>query len=148
MEQNSSEYGSAAQQNPGADRSAWAKSFVEFWPLYLSQHANPKTRWFHYLGTLAGMGAGLIVLGRSSAGSSLVESLIVAAFTQLIVSHVILFVSHWVVEGNQPTSLQAVGKEKGQIARELWWSIRGDFKMLSMALRETLPAELAKYDVK
>jgi hypothetical protein len=53
-----------------------------------------------------------------------------------------------VEEGNQPATLQAFGKSKGQIARELWWSIRGDFKMLGLALSEQLGPEIEKQNLK
>jgi hypothetical protein len=139
---------SHSASNPQQDPMTWAKSFDEFWPLYLSQHMNPRTRWWHYIGTLAGLGVGLFVLGRSYASSSLVESLLLAVFAEIIVSYGILFVSHWVVEGNQPATLQAFGKSKGQIARELWWSIRGDFKMLGLALSEQLGPEIEKQNLK
>jgi hypothetical protein len=139
---------SQARTTPKPDPATWAHSFEEYWPLYLSQHNNPRTRWWHYVGTLAGIGAGLFVFGRSSVSSSLVESLLLAVFAEVVVSYGVLFASHWIVEGNQPATLQAFGKSKGQIAKELWWAIRGDFKMLGLALKEALPQELERQNLK
>ncbi|MCS6857693.1 MAG: DUF962 domain-containing protein [Sandaracinaceae bacterium] len=40
------------------------QSFEEFWPYYLSQHRDPRSRWLHFIGTtgwVASLGASLIM---------------------------------------------------------------------------------------
>lgn len=134
-------------QPHNSDSSMWAKSFKEFWPIYIAQHSNPKTRLWHYTGTLAGLLFGAATFGFYYSHSSIWESLLMGLFVVILVSYGILFVSHWVVEGNQPATLQAFGKSKGQAVKEVLWSIRGDYRMLCLALQEKTHEEFAKFNI-
>lgn len=145
METEQKQTGAAGSRDAVGADTALAKNFKEFWPLYLSQHSNPKTRLWHYCGTIAGLCAGALVFGFQYARNSMLESLILALFAEIVVSYGVLFVSHWVIEGNQPATMRALGKQRMQIVKELWWSVVGDFRMLWLALNEQIPNELQKH---
>jgi hypothetical protein len=74
---------------------ALIKSYKEFWPYYLSQHSQPSTRYWHYLGT-----------------SMFFACLIAAAYTGIawfVLLAFLLFygpawVAHFVIEHNRPAT--------------------------------------------
>lgn len=138
---------SDASSGRSSDSSAWANTFEQFWPLYLAEHSSQRTRRWHYLGTLVGVGAGLMVFGYQYARNSLIEALLIGAFAEFVVSYGLLVLSHWVVEGNSPAAPYASGKPRPQIAKELWWSVRADFKLLSLAFREEVEDEYARHSL-
>ncbi len=124
----------------GADP-ATVKSFKEFWPLYLSQHSNPKTRMWHYAGTLLGVFTFSLVFGFQYARNSGLEALILALFAQVVATYGVLFASHWIIEGNQPVVLNSVGKQKSQLFKEMYWAALGNFRILWLALNERVAEE-------
>jgi hypothetical protein len=103
------------------------KSFDQFWPFYLREHAKPRTRALHYVGT------------------SLVVAIAVAAIVTgtwwLLVAmplagYGFAWVAHFKVERNRPATFTYPG-----------WSLIADFKMWWMWLTGRLGPELAKAGV-
>ncbi len=97
------------------------KSFGEFWPFYLGEHAKPSTRAFHFLGTLGGVAVFVAALVTRH------YWLIPAA---LVASYGFAWVSHFTIEKNRPATF----------AYPLW-SFLGDWKMLFLAVTGRLPRE-------
>jgi hypothetical protein len=114
---------------PSTPLNDWPKdrlsSFEEFWPCYLGEHRSPASRALHYAGTTMGVG-----------------TLAVAALTlnpawlllTPIVGYGPAWVGHFVIEKNRPASF-----------RYPLWSLRGDFKMLGLALRGKMGEEMKRY---
>lgn len=96
-------------------------SFEEFWPDYLAAHSNPTTRQLHVAGTAAGLGL---------AGLAIVTGKPCLAGAGLIAAYGAAWASHALVEGNVPKTF----------AHPIW-SLRGDFRMLRLALEGKLDAE-------
>lgn len=125
----------------------WATNFSEYWPLYLAQHSHRRTRLWHYVGTLLGIGVGLAVFGFQYAQNSLLESLLLGGFALVLVALGVLLTSHWVLEGNPPQPLGAQGKARGQVIKEIMWSARANCKMLWLALNERMPQEFERHSI-
>lgn len=90
------------------------KSFKEFWPFYLSEHANPTNRRLHFIGTF------------------LVHILLVAIiatghwkwiWTVPVCGYAFAWVGHFIVEKNRPATF-----------KHPFWSLIGDFKMFYLML--------------
>jgi len=98
------------------------KSFTEFWPYYLSEHAQPMTRFWHALGT-----ASLLPL---------VLLAILHSFWWLAVYPLLAYGaawgSHFLIEKNRPATFQYP-----------LWSLRGDFKMFYLMLTGKLEQEIS-----
>jgi len=83
-------------------------SFEEFWPFYVCEHRNPKTRLFHFLGTAAIIPLfGLTLFYRPRIG-----------FLIPVCAYGLAWVSHFFIEKNRPATFSYP-----------LWSIIGDFKM-------------------
>jgi len=98
--------------------------FAHFWPYYLRAHMNPRTRGFHYVGTLAG--AVLFFVGIIHGPWWLALLGIVAGYGIAVPSHVLF-------EGNRPATLI-----------NPHWSLVGDFYMLGLFLTGRLKPELER----
>lgn len=98
------------------------KSFAEFWPYYLREHASPRTRTLHYVGT----------------------ALVIAAFVALLVTgnkwwalampfagYVFAWFAHFFVEKNRPATFTYP-----------LWSLVSDFKMFFLAVTGRLGPHL------
>ena len=85
------------------------KSFAEFYPFYLSEHARPMTRRLHFLGSSLALGClvGLLATGnwRWLAGA-------------LIAGYGFAWASHLLIEKNQPATF-----------RQPLYSLMGDWLM-------------------
>ena len=88
-------------------------SFEEFWPYYLSQHADPTCRKLHITGTA-------IALGMLAASPLLPPLALLAP----MVGYGFSWVGHFYFERNQPAAF-----------RNPLWSLRGDLRMLRLALK-------------
>lgn len=68
-------------------------TFDEFFPIYLEAHSKPATRMVHAAGLLTGIGIG-------AAGIVKQDAKLIAL--GLAAGYIPAFISHWVIEGNQP----------------------------------------------
>lgn len=101
-----------------------AKSYREFWPIYLAEHSRPATRALHYLGT----GLGLVLL----AGGLVMGDwrLVVAA---LGAGYGLAWIGHAFVENNRPATFT-----------HPLWSFISDFRMFGLWLAGRLARELER----
>ena len=100
------------------------KTFGEFWPFYLGEHAKASTRAVHMLGTLGGVVvfAAAIVTRR--------PWLIPGA---LVLSYGLAWLTHFTNENNRPATFS-----------HPLWSFLGDWKMLLLAITGRLPSEIQR----
>lgn len=99
------------------------RSFEEFWPHYLKAHSDPKTRALHLGGTLAGLGGAALFLATGHPGWALAG---------LVMAYGAAWASHAIFERNMPATFT-----------HPLWSLRGDFRMLRLALAGRLDKEAA-----
>ena len=100
------------------------RSFDDFWPHYLNAHRDPRSRALHYVGTSCAVGC---VLG------GLVTQNPLFFLAAPIVGYGPAWIGHFLLEGNKPATFG-----------HPLWSLKGDFKMLGLALQGKLAAELAR----
>jgi len=100
------------------------QSFAAFWPHYLREHRDPRTRLLHYIGTALGV---LLLLGFLVTGSGWV--LIGAP----IAGYAFAWFAHAFIERNRPATFT-----------HPLWSFYGDFYMLWCWTTGRLAAELAR----
>jgi hypothetical protein len=103
------------------------KSFAEFWPYYLSEHAKPTTRALHFAGT--GAGLLLFLLGIISGNYWL---LLVA----LICGYGPAWIGPFFVEKNRPATF-----------RHPLWSLIADFRMFFFFITGRLGNELRRHGI-
>lgn len=99
------------------------RSFDEFWPHYLGEHRKAGCRLLHYLGALCAL-------------SALVHALAAADWRGLwavpVLAYGCAWLGHLLIERNRPATWSYVG-----------WSLRGELRMLTLALCGRLRRELA-----
>jgi hypothetical protein len=105
-----------------------ARTYAEFWPLYLREHRNPWTQSLHCIGTLLGLVIGLIGI------ATLSWMLLVLAF---LVGYAFSWSSHVLVEGNRPATFG-----------HPLWSFISDFRMLALWTTGRLTDELGRYGIR
>lgn len=98
-------------------------SFEEFWPHYLDAHSNPKTRLLHVGGTVVGLGCAAAFLSTRRPQWALAA---------LVSAYGAAWIGHAVFERNVPATFS-----------HPLWSLRGDLKMLRLALAGRLDDEAA-----
>lgn len=100
------------------------ESFADFWPYYVGAHRKPLNRAFHYVGTSCAIGcvaAGIVTLNP------------LWFLAAPVVGYGPAWIGHYVIEGNRPATF---GHAR--------YSLLGDFKMLSLALRGRMDDELTR----
>jgi hypothetical protein len=100
------------------------ETFAQFWPHYLRQHKNPRTRALHFIGTTIG---GLMAICWLTTGH---ESYLVLA---LVFGYGFSWFSHFVVEDNRPATFS-----------NPLWSLRADLRMYAAWLTGSLDDEFRR----
>jgi hypothetical protein len=100
------------------------RSFAEFWPFYLREHGDPRTRALHYVGTSLGI---LLLIG--FAVSRDWRFLLASP----IAGYAFAWLAHAFVERNKPATFTYP-----------LWSLIGDFYMLFCWTTGRLGAELER----
>ncbi|MHB8416447.1 MAG: Mpo1-like protein [Myxococcales bacterium] len=100
------------------------ESYAEFWPFYLGEHGKPATRWFHFVGTQAGLVC--LALGIARADWRLL-------LAWPVVSYGFAWVAHFFIEKNRPATFTYP-----------LWSLVSDFRMIALMWRGRLRGDLAR----
>jgi hypothetical protein len=103
------------------------RTYAEFWPFYLREHAKPLTRAFHYVGTLGSLA--LLVWAVASASWWWLLAVPVLGYGPA-------WVSHFFVEHNKPATFKAPV-----------WSLVSDYRMCALFLTGRLGEELQKHQI-
>jgi len=107
-----------------SDRKA---SYAEFWPFYLQEHAKPRTRQYHYVGTALVIAIALF---------SVLTQRWIWLLAMPVAGYFFAWVSHAFVERNKPaTFIHPV------------WSLISDFRMFFFWATGKLDRELEKAGV-
>ena len=113
------------------------RRFADFWPHYLREHSNPRTRALHYVGTSL---AALLLAGFVASYPALLRHLGAAAFGDWrllvgapVAGYAFAWVAHGYVERNKPATFT-----------HPLWSLFGDFYMLFCWATGRLGAELER----
>jgi hypothetical protein len=102
-------------------------SYAEFWPFYLQEHAQPRTRTFHYIGT------SLVI---AIAAIAIVTRTWLLLLAVPVAGYFFAWVSHAFIERNKPATFI-----------HPLWSLVSDFRMFFMWVTGRLDAELRKVGV-
>jgi hypothetical protein len=89
-------------------------SFEEFWPSYLKAHRDPRSRALHFVGTVSGLACGAAFLVTRNPKW---------AVAGVLVAYGAAWTGHALFERNTPATFT-----------HPLWSLRGDFRMLRLAL--------------
>lgn len=101
-------------------------TFEEFWPLYLNAHRDRRTRLMHVLGTGAALAAAVLFLVTGHFGWAIAAPLL---------AYGLAWLSHALFETNTPMTFS-----------HPVWSVRGDVKMVRLALMGRLDAEARRFE--
>ena len=99
-------------------------TYAEFWPHYLREHANPRTRAIHAFGTAVGLA--LLAAGLVAGPWWLILVAVVAGYA-------FAWGSHMLVERNRPATFTYPA-----------WSLLSDFRMAALMAVGRLGPELEK----
>ena len=102
-------------------------TFAAFWPFYLREHAKPRTRALHYVGTSLVMAVALLAL--ATGNSWLLLAMPVAGYF-------FAWLAHFTVEKNRPATFTYP-----------LWSLAADFRMWWLWLTGRLGPELERAGV-
>jgi hypothetical protein len=113
--------------SPGTGRAGRITTYAAFWPYYLGEHRQPRTRALHFFGT----GLGVIVL----LGAIVMQAwwFLLAA---LVCGYLFAWIGHFFVERNKPATFTYP-----------LWSFYSDFRMLAFWLAGRLEAELKRFQI-
>jgi len=100
------------------------ESFEDFWPYYVGEHRDPLCRALHYVGTTLAIG-------------TVATAALTANPAWLLLTPVVgygpAWVGHFLIEGNVPATF-----------KHPLWSLRGDLKMLRLALEGRMAQEVER----
>lgn len=97
------------------------RTFSEFWPGYLAAHSDPRTRTLHIAGTAVGLACAALYLATFNSEW---------AVAGLVSAYGAAWVAHALFEKNTPKTFS-----------NPVWSLRGDFRMLRLAVLGRLEEE-------
>lgn len=100
------------------------RSFEDFWPFYVGEHAHETNRMLHFMGTTLAMG---------SVAAALLTRRPAFLLAAPVMGYGFAWVGHFIVEGNRPATF-----------KHPLWSLRGDFHMWWKILNGTMSAEVAR----
>ncbi|MCA9690736.1 MAG: DUF962 domain-containing protein [Nannocystaceae bacterium] len=100
------------------------RSFEEFWPYYVGAHRNPVCRGLHYLGT----SLSLCAVARGVLSGN--PSWFLAA---PVLGYGFAWIGHFFIERNRPATFDY-----------FLWSLRGDLRMLRLALSGRMADEVIR----
>ncbi|MEL6688297.1 MAG: DUF962 domain-containing protein [Pseudomonadota bacterium] len=103
------------------------KTYQDFWPYYLQEHAQPATRAWHYFGTALAVAVLIFVI---ATGRWMLLPL------ALVSGYFFAWVSHGLIERNKPATFTYP-----------LWSLMSDFRMLWCFLTGQMGKELRKAGV-
>jgi hypothetical protein len=104
------------------------RNFVEFWPFYVSEHLDRRSRRLHFCGS----SLSLICLAAAAFTENPIF-LIVA----ILSGYAFAWVGHFFIEHNRPASF-----------RFPLWSLRADFRMFALMLNRKMDAEIERLGLK
>ena len=103
------------------------KSYREFWPYYLNEHKNPRTRALHLVGT--GLTTILLMACAATANIWFLPAAVLAGYGPA-------WFAHFAVEKNQPATF-----------RYPLWSLISDFRMAATWVAGRLDRELQRAQI-
>ena len=99
-------------------------SFEEFWPFYVAEHSQPRTRAMHAVGTTVSVGCALALIAKRK------WKLLPLA---LVPGYGAAWIAHFFVEKNKPATFEYP-----------LWSFIADYKMIGMMIAGTMDAEIKR----
>ena len=102
-------------------------TYEEFWPFYLQEHAHPRTRHLHYIGTALVIVIALVAISLQKW---------VWLFAMPVAGYFFAWVSHAFVERNRPATFT-----------HPLWSLISDFRMFFLWISGRLGPELDRAGV-
>jgi hypothetical protein len=100
------------------------RSFEDFWPFYVHEHANETNRKLHFVGTT-------LVIGSVALG--LLTRRPAFFLAAPVFGYGFAWIGHFVVEGNTPATF-----------KHPLWSLRADFEMWAKMVSGTMDAEVER----
>lgn len=99
-------------------------TFEKFWPLYLNAHRDPRTRTLHVMGTFTALACAVIFLLTLHPAWAIAVP---------VSAYAIAWLAHALYEKNRPMTFS-----------HPLWSLRGDLRMVRLALAGRLDQEAAR----
>ena len=104
------------------------RTYADFWPFYLGEHAKPSTRAVHYVGSIASVAT--LVLAVATRNWLLLLAVPFLGYGPA-------WFGHFFIEKNRPATFQAPV-----------WSLISDYRMCGLFLTGRIGHELMKYQIR